>query len=88
MPEIRRHEWFLKSLPEDLAAVDMMNDGYEEPDQPMQSMDEIMRIISEATIPAAGTQSLDLYMDDDMIDDLDSDLELDFESSGEIVYAM
>lgn len=88
MPEIRQHEWFLKSLPQDLVDVNMMNDGFEEPDQPMQSMDEIMRIISEATIPAAGTQTLDLYMDDDMIDDLDSDLELDFESSGEIVYAM
>ncbi|KAJ8450825.1 hypothetical protein Cgig2_032450 [Carnegiea gigantea] len=88
MPEIRQHEWFLKSLPQDLVEVDMMNDGFEEPEQPMQSMDEIMRIISEATIPAAGTQTLDLYMDDDMIDDLDSDLELDFESSGEIVYAM
>jgi serine/threonine-protein kinase SRK2 len=32
-----------------------MNNEFEEPDQPMQSIEEIMQIISEATIPAAGT---------------------------------
>lgn len=65
---------------------------YEEPDQPVQSMDEIMQILAEATIPAAGSrinQFLNdgLDLDDDM-EDLDSDADLDLESSGEIVYAM
>jgi serine/threonine-protein kinase SRK2 len=52
-----------------------------------------MQIISEATIPAAGTPSLNQYLtgsldiDDDM-EDLESDPELDLDSSGEIVYAM
>ena len=70
-----------------------MNSEFEEPDQPMQSNEEIMQIISEATIPAAGTLSLNQYLTgsldiDDEMDDLESDPELDLDSSGEIVYAM
>ncbi|KAJ6806571.1 serine/threonine-protein kinase SAPK10 [Iris pallida] len=93
IPEIRTHSWFLKNLPAELIGDNMMSNQYEEPDQPMQSIDEIMQIIAEATIPAAGTRGLGQYitdgldMDDDM-DDLDSDPDLDVDSSGEIVYAM
>ena len=70
-----------------------MNNEFEEPDQPMQSIEEIMQIISEATIPAAGTPSLNQYLTgsldiDDEMEDLESDPELDLDSSGEIVYAM
>lgn len=76
-----------------------MNKQFEEPDQPMQSIEEIMQIISEATIPATGNQSLNQYLaggldmmddddDDDMDEDLDTDPDLDIDSSGEIVYAM
>ncbi|KAM0937413.1 putative protein kinase CAMK-OST1L family [Dioscorea sansibarensis] len=91
--EIRNHEWFLKNLPADLMDENMMSNQYEEPDQPMQSIDEIMQIIAEATIPAAGTRALNPYLtdnldlDDDM-EDLDSDPDLDVDSSGEIVFAM
>ncbi|KAF9675942.1 hypothetical protein SADUNF_Sadunf09G0086400 [Salix dunnii] len=93
IPEIRNHEWFLKNLPEDLMVENTMNSEFEEPDQPMQSNEEIMQIISEATIPAAGTLSLNQYLTgsldiDDEMDDLESDPELDLDSSGEIVYAM
>ncbi|CAO2815154.1 unnamed protein product [Amaranthus hypochondriacus] len=94
IPEIRKHEWFLKNLPADLMDENAPNSQYEEPDQPMQSIDEIMQIISEATIPAAGSQSLNKYLtgsldiDDDMEEDLESDPELDLDSSGEIVYAV
>ncbi|KAG5548080.1 hypothetical protein RHGRI_013690 [Rhododendron griersonianum] len=92
--EIRSHEWFLKNLPADLMDDNTTNKQFEEPDQPMQSIDEIMQIIAEATIPAAGTQSLNHYLtgsldiDDDMDEDLDTDPDLDIDSSGEIVYAM
>ncbi|XP_058213305.1 serine/threonine-protein kinase SRK2E isoform X2 [Rhododendron vialii] len=92
--EIRSHEWFLKNLPADLMDDNTTNKQFEEPDQPMQSIDEIMQIIAEATIPAAGTQSLNQYLtgsldiDDDMDEDLDTDPDLDIDSSGEIVYAM
>lgn len=73
-----------------------MNSQYEEPDQPMQTSEEIMQIIAEAGLPAAGTQSLNQYLtgsldiDDEMEDDeeSDADLDLDIDSSGEVVYAM
>lgn len=70
------------------------NTQFEEPDQPMQSLDEIMQIIAEATVPAPGSQNLNQYlagtldMDDDMDEDLESEPDLDIDSSGEIVYAM
>ena len=70
----------------------IMGNQFEEPDQPMQSIDAIMQIISEATIPAAVAYSLyrimpDIDVDDEM-DELESDSELDIDSSGEIVYAI
>ncbi|GFS29985.1 protein kinase superfamily protein [Actinidia rufa] len=86
IPEIRNLEWFLKNLPADLMDEKAMSNQYEEPDQPMQSLDVIMQIISEATIPPVGLYNLDT--DDDM-DDVDSDdPDLDVDSSGEIIYAV
>ncbi|MED6150294.1 Serine/threonine-protein kinase srk2e [Stylosanthes scabra] len=93
MPEIRNHPWFLKNLPADLI-VDYTNNQFQEPEQPVQSIEEIMQLIAEATIPAAGTQSLNQYLNGSLdIDDMDEDIEiddpeLDIDSSGEIVYAM
>ncbi|GMP28091.1 hypothetical protein CsSME_00003777 [Camellia sinensis var. sinensis] len=87
IPEIRNNEWFLKNLPADLMDEKTMSNQYEEPDQPMQSIDAIMQIISEATIPPVGLYDLDLDMDDDM-EDLDSDPDLDIDSSGEVIYAV
>ncbi|KAH7848171.1 hypothetical protein Vadar_034598 [Vaccinium darrowii] len=87
MPEIFKHEWFLKNLPADLMDEKTMSNQYEEPDQPMQSIDTIMQIISEATIPPVGLYNFDM-MDDDM-EDLDSDdPDLDIDSSGEVIYAI
>ncbi|KAK2657405.1 hypothetical protein Ddye_010457 [Dipteronia dyeriana] len=91
IPDIRNHPWFLRNLPADF--MDEMGSQYEEPDQPMQSTDVIMQIISEASIPAVGTHGISCLlndsfdMDDDM-DDFDSESELDIDSSGEIVYAI
>ncbi|PKA46946.1 Serine/threonine-protein kinase SAPK10 [Apostasia shenzhenica] len=98
MPEIRNHEWFPKNLPADLTLLDdesTIVNQHELPDQPMQSIDQIMQIVVEATIPAirsvsqfnTGDLDLDLGLDDDM-EDLESDPELDVDSSGEMVYAM
>ncbi|CAN6460056.1 unnamed protein product [Victoria cruziana] len=91
IPEIQNHEWFLKNLPEDLMQENTMN--FEEPDQPMQSVDEIIPILAEATVPGAGTRIGQFFpgafdLDDDEMDDLDSDPDLDIDSSGEIIYAM
>lgn len=98
IPEIRNHEWFLKNLPADLVDDKTITNEYEEPDQPMQKIEDIMHILEEATIPAAGARGLnqhlmgsldiDDYDDDDDMEDLDSDLDLDIDSSGEMVYAM
>lgn len=94
IPEIRNHPWFLKNLPADLMNDNMTSNQYEEPEKPMQRIDEIMHIIAEATIPAARTHGTSHCNDggdvDDDMDDLDSDLDpdLDVDSSGEIVYAM
>ncbi|RWW21581.1 hypothetical protein GW17_00014259 [Ensete ventricosum] len=62
------------------------------------SIEDIMHILEEATIPGAGARGLnqhlmgsldiDDYDDDDDMEDLDSDLDLDIDSSGEMVYAM
>ncbi|GJN35326.1 hypothetical protein PR202_gb24082 [Eleusine coracana subsp. coracana] len=88
MPEIKSHPWFVKNLPADLMDDATMSSQYEEPDQPMQNMNEIMQILAEATIPAAGTRGMNQFLvdsldlDDDM-EDLDSDLDIDIESSGE-----
>ncbi|KAK9067099.1 hypothetical protein SSX86_014424 [Deinandra increscens subsp. villosa] len=91
MAEIKKDEWFLKNLPANLMDEDklMNSNQFEEPDQPMQSVDVIMQIISEATIPPAGLgYDIDM-MDDDDLDDFDSDPdELDIDSSGEIIYAI
>jgi serine/threonine-protein kinase SRK2 len=93
MPEIKSHPWFVKNLPADIMDDATTSSQYEEPDQPMQNMNEIMQILAEATIPAAGTRRMNQFLadsldfDDDM-EDLDSDLDIDIDSSGEIVYAM
>ncbi|XP_035846401.1 disease resistance protein RUN1-like isoform X2 [Helianthus annuus] len=81
MDEIKKHDWFLKNHPANLMDEDKtMSNQFEEP---MQSVDTIMQIISEATIPPAGLYDLDM-MDDDDLDDFDSDPdELDFDSSDE-----
>ncbi|XP_010432490.1 PREDICTED: serine/threonine-protein kinase SRK2E isoform X1 [Camelina sativa] len=95
IPEISNHEWFLKNLPADLMNDNTLNSQFDESDQPGQSIEEIMQIIAEATVPPAGTQNLNHYLtgsldiDDEMEEDLESDLDdLDIDSSGEIVYAM
>ena len=92
IPEIKNHEWFLRNLPADLMDEKTMGNQFEEPDQPMQSHDEIMGIISEATVPAPGVYGLNSYMIDDLDMDYDMDLEndsdIDIDSSGEVVYAM
>lgn len=86
IPEIRNHEWFLKNLPADLVDEKMISNQFEEPDQPMQSIDVIMQIISEATVPPVGLYDFEM---EDFMDDMDSDPEsLDIDSSGEVIYAI
>ncbi|CAI9758784.1 unnamed protein product [Fraxinus pennsylvanica] len=90
IPEIRNHSWFLKNLPADLMDERTMGNQFEEPEQPMQSLEVIMQIISEATIPPAGLYNLSMTDDDmeDLDSDPDLDIDIDIDSSGEIICAM
>jgi len=91
IPEIRNHEWFLKNLPADLVdAADTISNESDDPDQPSQSIDEIMRIIAEARIPAPGSGLSQYFGDSFELDDMDleNDADLDGDSSGEFVCAL
>lgn len=90
MAEIKTHEWYSKNLSADLMDEEkMMIKHFEEFNEPMQSVDSIMQIISEATIPPVGFYDLDMMDDDFDMDDFDSDREdIDVDSSGEVVYAI
>lgn len=93
VPEICQHKWFRKNMPADLMDSGIMSNQHEEPEQPMQNIDQIMQIIAEATIPAAGTFELHHFLNgsldlDDYMDDSESDPDIDVDSSGEMVYAM
>ncbi|CAN6479999.1 unnamed protein product [Victoria cruziana] len=82
IPEIKSHPWFLKNLPLELmegGAGNCMND---DPENPPQSIEEIMRIVEEAQkpaeVPQLGGHLLGGSMDfDDMDADEDADLDLD-----------
>lgn len=91
IPEIRNHEWFLKNLPADLVdAADTVSNHSDDPDQPSQIIDEIMRIIAEARIPATGSGLGQYFGDSFELDDMDleNDADLDVDSSGEFVCAL
>ncbi|XP_073059860.1 serine/threonine-protein kinase SRK2I-like [Primulina eburnea] len=80
MADIKKHAWFLKNLPVDLVDEKMVGKQVEEP---MQSLEVIMQIISEAKTLTPGLSKPDDYD----IEDLDSDPDFDVDSSGEVVYA-
>ncbi|XP_010419169.1 PREDICTED: serine/threonine-protein kinase SRK2I-like [Camelina sativa] len=65
------------NLPADLMDESNTGNQFQEPEQPMQSLDTIMQIISEATVPAVPNRFLD-----DL--DLDNDMD-DIGGSGEVV---
>ncbi|KAH9301380.1 hypothetical protein KI387_012963 [Taxus chinensis] len=93
IPDIRNHEWFLKNLPADLVdAADTSENQFDDSDQQQQSVDEIMRIIVEARIPAPGVGGIGHYfggsLDFDEMDLENDDADLDVDSSGEFVCAM
>ncbi|OEL22878.1 Serine/threonine-protein kinase SAPK9 [Dichanthelium oligosanthes] len=53
MAEIKSHPWYLTNLP--IEFTDEFSMRYQEPNQPMQNMNEIMQILAEATIPPVAT---------------------------------
>lgn len=92
IPEIKKHPWFLKNLPDEFMegeeAIQMKNTN----DYPAQTVEEALAIIQEARKPAEGPKaggglfvagSMDL---DDI--DTDADIEEDIETSGDFVCAL
>ncbi|KAE9446621.1 hypothetical protein C3L33_21480, partial [Rhododendron williamsianum] len=57
IPEIKQHPWFLKSMPKELIEGEKTNYEESSHDQPLQSVEEIMRIIQEAKTPGEGSKS-------------------------------
>ncbi|KAK6940183.1 Protein kinase domain [Dillenia turbinata] len=84
IPEIKNHPWFLKNLP-----IELMEGGsYDRNDvnTPSQSVEEILWLIRDATIPAevpkVGGHLVGSSMD---LDDLDADVDIEeIETSGEL----
>lgn len=91
MPEIKKHDWFLKNLPADLMHENDPGYQYDDPNHPPQSIEEIMRILQEARVPGevpAGQSAEGGYMDDEHEDDdMENDMD-DLDEGGEFVNAL
>ncbi|GFZ15383.1 protein kinase superfamily protein [Actinidia rufa] len=86
--EIKQHPWFLKSMPKELIEGEKTN--CEEPNraQPLQSVEEIMRIIQEAKTPGEGSKAEgQASASTGSFDPDDTDIDLDYEvdNSGDYV---
>ncbi|KAI8530296.1 hypothetical protein RHMOL_Rhmol11G0045500 [Rhododendron molle] len=86
IPEIKQHPWFLKSMPKEL--IEGEKTKYEESshDQPLQSVEEIMRIIQEAKTPGQGSKSKGQAAGGSLDpDDLEFDVDSEIDLSGDFV---
>lgn len=86
IPMIRKHPWFLKKLPRELADGEKINYGDKDSEQTSQTVEEIMRIIQEAKTPAQGSEAVkkSASMLGDA-DDLDTDLDAEYiDDSGDL----
>ncbi|KAK3023220.1 hypothetical protein RJ639_043332 [Escallonia herrerae] len=84
MSEIKKHPWFLKNMPKELVEVEKPN--YEDLEQPVQSVEEIMRIIQEAKTPGEGSKAEGEAGSGSMDpDDTEIDLESEIDYSGDFV---
>ncbi|CAI9095574.1 OLC1v1031562C1 [Oldenlandia corymbosa var. corymbosa] len=90
IPEIKQHPWFLKNLPKELIDAEKQSSSTKhepDPEQQLQSVEDIMRIIQEAKIPGETpkpeTQSSNVGSID--TDDLEGDLESEIDNSGDFV---
>ncbi|KAJ4777657.1 Serine/threonine-protein kinase [Rhynchospora pubera] len=86
IPEIKKHPWFLKSLPREIAEGEKTNFSVKEnKDSTMQSIEEVMRVIQEAKKPASNAKvaadpSLtELAELDDVEDDVEVNTSEEFE---------
>lgn len=86
IPEIKKHPWFLKNLPKELIKGEKTN--YEtEQDQPLQSVEEVMRIVQEGRTPAEGSK-VGQGVAGPSDPDEDADLDSEVDNSGDFVAAI
>ncbi|KAH7277026.1 hypothetical protein KP509_39G030600 [Ceratopteris richardii] len=83
--EIKKHPWFLKNLPKDLLEGSETTYNHDDPNEPLQSIPEIMRIVNEAKVPGTKSSIASDYPDEL---DLDVDTDVDVETSGDFVCAI
>lgn len=83
--EIKRHPWFLKNLPKDFLEWSETSYNHDDPNEPLQSVDEIMKIVNEAKVPGVKAPSAGGYPDEM---DFDIEADLDVETSGDFVCAV
>ncbi|CAN4090041.1 unnamed protein product [Withania somnifera] len=93
--EIKKHPWFLENLPKEFmegeeASLVQAHGGLE---KPLQSIEEALAIIQEATKPAEGSKASDYFVNSSIsmeLDDFDTDADLDDEidTSGDFVCAL
>ncbi|KAG2680093.1 hypothetical protein I3760_11G082200 [Carya illinoinensis] len=89
IPEIKNHPWFLKNLPKELVEIEKTPGEGAKYDQPIQSVDEIMRIIQDAKIPEEGSKAVGETAAGALdIDDIEADIESEADVSGDYVTAM
>lgn len=85
LPEIKKHPWFLKNLPKELVEAEKTSCEDTGRDQPLQSVDEIMRIIQEAKASGTGAKADDNVGAGSSDPDEEIDLENEIDYSGEFV---
>ncbi|GLJ46954.1 hypothetical protein SUGI_0990850 [Cryptomeria japonica] len=93
LPEIWNHPWFLKDLPRELLEGAEAGYQYDDPLHPLQSEEEIMKILAEARIPGEATKSEEQALVGGLPNSEDMDAEGDaedddVESSGDFVCAL
>eukprot|EP00249_Psilotum_nudum_P009680 c22090_g1_i1 orf=254-1258(+) len=82
--QIRSDPWFLKNLPRDLLEGSDVSYNHDDPNQPLQSVEEIMNIVKEARTIRSKVGVLEA----DELDLLEGEADSDVESSGEFVCAV
>ncbi|MCO5610453.1 hypothetical protein L7F22_064691 [Adiantum nelumboides] len=83
--EIKRHPWFLKSLPKDFLEGSEKNYNHDDPNEHLQRPEDITRIVNEAKIPGVKVPGASGYPDEL---DLDIEADIDVETSGDFVCAV
>lgn len=84
--DIKKHPWFLKNLPKDLLEGLESTYNHDDPNEPLQTNEEITRIVNEAKVPGVKLPGASSGYPDEL--DLDVEADIDVETSGDFVCAV